>query len=57
MTTLTDDWASEKAAELMSLILNPDVALDMIEKLIAEELRLADAVATERTFRECRRVA
>lgn len=54
---MADDWADEKAAEMMALILNPDVTLEIFERILSEELRLAEATATERTFRECRRVA
>lgn len=49
-----DDWATAKAAEMMALILNPDVTLDLFAEILAHELRLTDATATERTFRECR---
>lgn len=51
---MADDWASAKAAEMMAQILDPGITLDVFELILAHELRLAEATATERTFRECR---
>lgn len=51
---MTPDWASEKAAEMMALILNAEVTLDTVELRLAWEFRLIEAQATERAFRQAR---
>lgn len=49
---MTGDWADDKAAEVLALILNPGVTLDDVVEVIAENLRLAEAQGELRGVRE-----
>lgn len=52
---MTGDWADDKSAEMMHLILQSEVSLDEAAELIAANLRLAEAQGAERGVRSVAR--
>lgn len=48
---MSADWADDKAAEVMHLIFQPEVTLDEVCEIIAENFRLVDARGEERGIR------
>lgn len=48
---MTGDWADDKAAEVLHLILQSEVSLDDAADVIAGNLRLAEAQGAERGVR------
>lgn len=48
---MSGDWADDKATEVMHLIFQPEVTLEQVCEIIAENLRLADAKGEHRGLR------